>query len=587
MLFSAPEASAATRITPMTPSTTSASSSTTLRPRNRRRTNEDEITTATTPSSSSSHLRAPSPSKHPSRSTSPTPRSYPLSPARSERVMQRSRSSSRFLGVPGLLGPQVTPASFATGLWESSWSSLQGIAANLVGSDNSRVASPVRSSSRKTRLYESNSARTTSAPPAQWGPLGNGDKQLGSGTREDQRAQVQAKKRECLLMADGHIAPDASGRYKRRDSDERDRASVNPEDSEERDTLVYIHKVKPGDTLAGVIIKYNCQPNVFRKANRLWPNDSVQVRKCVVLPVDACGVKGRRVPESDLTLSSLEYSQTEEITRTPAATHAPWADLYRGSDDKETPLSSIPTSPSISTSLSNPDEPAWKHDSWVMIEGFPDAVEIARSSRKTLGYFPRRRRKSRTLFDVDTPSASFDLPRASRQSSSSHLFTKTHSSSGSNVANQLLGPGGVGTMGSNVRGPGPAQDGLNKLFAAHLPSLAPRSSLESINSHSSHSNGIENVGGAIEGWVRKLATKASTGLQPPTPGGRTGVGDLIELSEDAFELGSDSHDEEQSSGRVANTESGVGAWSAERERILQERFAPRGRVVDESSKRKR
>lgn len=386
-------------------------------------------------------------------------------------------------------------------------------------------------------------------------------------------------------MANGHVMPDSLGRYKRRGSDEADRVPEAPRENDDRDALVYVHKVKSGDTLAGIIIKYSCEPNIFRKANRLWPNDSIQVRNTVVLPVDACGVKGLKVVQPEGRLSSLEAGCAEEILPTPTATHAPWADFDETPEEKETPLSSIPTSPSISISLSNPEEPPWKHDSWVVIEGFPDAVEIARLSRRTLGYFPRGRRKSLTFSDVETPPASLDLPRASYQSSTSRPVTKSRSSSGSFMATQLLGPGGVGTMGTNVRSPGPAQDGLNKLFSAHLPDLAPRSSFESMNSHSSHGNGIENVGGAIEGWVRKIATKASTTLQPSTPGGPSDVGDPIELSEDAFGAW-DGLSERGRNKKSMQTVQSATELNSEQERTLQERFPPIGRVVGESSRKR-
>lgn len=443
------------------------------------------------------------------------------------------------------------------------------------------MSRPGRSPQRRRRPMEATHGRNTSAPPAQWGPSG-GERQVGLGTREGRRMLVQARKRETLLAASGHITPDGSGRYKRRDSDERNHTSAPPREQDDREALVYLHKVKPEDTLAGVMIKYGCQPNIFRKANRLWPNDSIQVRKTVVLPVDACGVKGRKILEPGNSSNSLGYGPTEEIMPTPTAFQSPWSDLHDSPRGKGTPLSSIPTSPSISISLSNPEEPPWKHDSWVMIDGFSDAVEIARLSHKTLGYFPRSRRKSLTFSDVGTPPASLDLPTRSYQSSPpGGQKSKSRSSSGSYLTHQLQGPGGVGTMGRDVRSPGPAQDGLNKLFAAHLPNLAPRKSSESVNSSSSYGNGgIENVGGAIEGWMRKLATKAANSVQPSTPGGRSGVGDLIELSEDAFEIGDDDHapdEDRRSIIRNANAELAVGAWSAEQELMLREHLPPRGR----------
>lgn len=139
-------------------------------------------------------------------------------------------------------------------------------------------------------------------------------------------------------------------------------------------------------------------------------------------------------------------------------------------------------------------------------------------------------------------------------------------------------------MGTNVRSPGPAQDGLNKMFAAHLPNLAPKESSESLRSSVSHGDGgIEKMGGAIEGWVRKIATKAQTSFQPPTPSGQSGAGDLIELSEDVFDLRVDGSERENEAEGRRNKITG---WTAkEQEQMLHERFPPRGRVFGESSGR--
>ena len=561
--------------------TASVSSSTTLRPRTRRQTYEDDGTPFTL-ATQSRWLDGPAVSSSSARVYSPIDLSQPR---RADNDAQGTRSGDHFLGAPGITDSPPNPSTFATALLQTSWSSLQGLASSLIGKDRSEASSPGHQPQRKRRPVEEVHGRNTSAPPAQWGPSG-GERRIGRGTQEDQRMLAHARKRETLL-ASGHITPDISGRYKRRDSEETNPTSASHGGQDDRDTLVYLHKVKPEDTLAGVMIKYSCQPNVFRKANRLWPNDSIQVRKTVVLPIDACGVKGRKI---QVPLEHSSDGHTEEIMPTPTAFQSPWGDLHDSPKEKGTPQSSMPTSPSISITLSNPEEPPWKHDSWVMIDGFPDAVEIVRLTHKTLAYFPRSRRKSLTFSDVDTPPASLDLPRGRYQSSPPRgQISMSRSSSGCYSTHQLQGPGGVGTMGRDVRMPGPAQDGLNKLFATHLPNLVPRRSFESTNSCSSYGNsGIENVGGAIEGWMRKLATKAANSIQQPTPGGRSGVGDLIELSEDAFEVGDDDHAEEEDSRSTigsANNGSGVGEWSAEQELLLRDHFPPRGRVFGESPRR--
>ena len=564
--------------------------------------------------------------------------------------MTPSRNTSGRFGVSGVLGSQQSTSYLAPGFWESSWASFQGFASTLIGSDNSAVSSPNRSPTRRKNLDFRSGSRNTSAPPAQWGPSGSGDKRLASGTQEERRALVQAKKREALLAANGHVAPDAIGRYKRRGSEEEARDTG---EEENREALVYLHQVKPQDTLAGVTIKYGCQPTVFRKANRLWPNDTIQIRRVVLMPVDACSVRGRKIPDppNDKTLPTNhdQDSSIDEIMITPTAMN-PHGKRYEEipiPPPTQTPLSSIPTSPSISFALTNPEEPPWKHDSWVEIDGFSEPVEIARLSRKALGFFPRSRRKSQSFSDLDTPSASLDLPRASFQSAggrgasprrqTSIKSSQSRSSSVSQFAKRLQGPGGVGTMNSNVRKPGPAQDGLNKMFASHLPNMAPKSSFESLQQavgmaqsqgHEASAaglgvgagpggGGIENIGGAIEGWMRKVATKASNSLQPSTASsssytseGGLRAGDLIELSEDAFEVGEDDDEDDARSSRTTAAAAAAAAaavapgggggesergranlitgWTAaQQEQMLHERFPPRGRVFADSSRRGR
>ncbi|KAL8744970.1 MAG: hypothetical protein Q9184_007932 [Pyrenodesmia sp. 2 TL-2023] len=523
-----------------------------------------------TPFTSYARNVSPIPSKHPSRTRSAIPdASTPSNPHRPADL-----NSNR--------GPQRTSSTSSAGFWESPWSSIQGLASQFLNnSDASDETITSRVPNRKRRPLAATHDRTTSAPPTQWGPSATVGKELGKGSKEDRLAQVQARKREGLLAANGHVLPDATGRFKRRDSDELQRGSIPPAESDDRDALVYLHRVKPQDTLAGVMIKYNCEPNVFRKANRLWPNDSIQIRKVVMLPVEACGVKGRKLPDTAPTPESLTGNPDEDFMPTPTANHAPWSSYPNNNNTQETPLS-IPSSPSISvTGPPEDSETPWKHDSWVEIDGFASAVEIARLPRRTLGFFPRSRRKSHSnsYSDIGSPPASsLDLPRPSLQSTSPRRGNKSRSSSNSHYPSLLLhGPGGVGTLGKDVRGPGPAPDGLNKLFAAHLPNVAPRDSFDSQRSDHSSAMGIENMGGAIEGWVRKMAGKAAKSVQSPRSMSR-----VREREGEAFEL-TDAGPEGE---RV-----GVGDGSAretdDQLRALEERFPPRGRVFGESPRKGR
>ena len=350
----------------------------------------------------------------------------------------------------------------------------------------------------------------------------------------------------------------------------------------DRDALVYIHKVKPGDTLAGVMIKYNCQPHVFKRVNRLWPNDSIQSRKIVVLPVDACSKRGRKITDAELSQPLGESPSTDTLVTPKASNFGFYEDA---SVNRGRPQMSIQTSPSLSATPSSLDNPAYIHESWVAIEGFAEAVEIARMSRRTLGYFPQSRRKSQSFSDWDSPEASLDISRDGSQSFRHGIKGRSRSSSTSYFA-KLQGPGGVGSMSTNVKNPGPANDGLNKLFPSLEQQVAPRVVAEPHANPPPPTHGLENIGGSIESWVRKLASRASTSLQPPTPRGHREPGDLIELSEDAFELRDSTQGDYPSlRGRLSN-HSDPGEHHKE-DSDFEEAFPERGRVFYDTSRQHR
>jgi hypothetical protein len=410
---------------------------------------------------------------------------------------------------------------------------------------------------------------------------------------------VRAMKRKDLLTANEHLVPDSVGRIKRRSSDERLSSSAPPGENEDRDALVYIHSVRPQDTLAGISIKFNCEAAILRKANRMWPNDSVQTKRTLVIPVDACGVKGRRVAgpnahqEEDLLMGDWGNSVDSASVASPSLPNG-----WSSSPQKEIDTSSVPSS---SHSTSDTETP-WKHDSWVLLSSDKEPIQIGRMPRRALGFFPPARRKSLAFSDASTPRASVDLPRSStstnshtdspiqsitrpRASSNLSAMSVVHGRHRSTSGFQLHGPGGVGTMGKNVRSPGPAQDGINKMFAQYLPSVEPPADQEyftpwapslldaDMGSRSQYGGDsgartplggpdvtLQEIGGAIEGWVRKVGGHASKLLsEPSTPGqgrrsavpvlGAVGgdLGDLIELRDDAFEIG----DGEEHRGRTS------------------------------------
>jgi hypothetical protein len=575
---------------PANASLSTSKSNSTLRPRTRRLISVEDDIYATEASDDAASRTG---SRLTSRNASPMPAPRPGNP----RLNAPPEPSSPFLRATGIQIPKspLNSAKF-TGLLGNSWSAIQDIAANVIGNEGTQTTPD---SARRRRPAHGRRTSVSAPPPKQWGPAGAGS-QVGAGTHEERETKVRAMKRKDLLSANEHLVPDSVGRIKRRNSDERMSASAPPGENEDRDALVYIHKVRPQDTLAGLSIKYNCDQAVLRKSNRMWPNDSVQTKKMIVLPVDACGVKGRpaqgpdSLPEEDLLLGgSGDASSNATVDADTNGLPNGWSTPRK--KDLET----------NSGNSSNADaEPPWKHDSWVLLSNDKQPTQIGRMPRRALGFFPPARRKSIAYSDASTPHPSVDLPRSSTSTSrvtsspgqparprasstlsSVSVHSRPRTTSGTGWG--LNGPGGVGTMGRNVRSPGPAQDGLNKKFAQYLPNMAPPPGQEYFTpwaaglldpeSGVSHQYGgsgavtpmngtgvdLQEIGGAIEGWMRKVGTQAQKMLtEPGTPGqgkrsavpvlGAVGgdLGDLIELRDDAFEVG----DDERDRGRARNDE---------------------------------
>lgn len=514
-----------------------------------------------------SRAASPIPSKHPSRSCSINP------PPR------RAGPSTTAQGDPVVTNTGNELALQLSGLWGKSWTNLQGLASNILGSDISGEMVKDKSSQRQRRPFEA--THRAQLQPA-WGPKASEASQPGAGSREERKAKVREQKRQDMLTGNGHLTVD-SARHKRRTSDEFESVSAPPSDVDDRDALVYIHRVTSYDTLAGISIKFNVQLAVLKKANRMF-TDNVQTRKTLVIPVDSCGVRGRPVTAS--TIEEEDCLLTDCVHNNDTLHNPTIADALMSPIERTSSISTIkpPTAPvsiAASSTPSSPrsrqtEEPLWRHDSWVRIDSHNTLVEIARLSRRDLGYFPRARRKSLSYSDLDTPSISLDLPRPvlsatdSSTNATSPGHRKRRSSSSNQWAQQMIGPGGVGTLaGKGVSAPGPAEDKLTKVLRKNIPNLVPSNVPredydDEDDSLRAAGAGIEALGGAIEGWARKLAKTAAKALEQPAPSrgarqqrqklglGSSG-GDLIELS-NAFEIGLDDEiedaEEEQMRGRA-------------------------------------
>ncbi|KIY00646.1 uncharacterized protein Z520_03309 [Fonsecaea multimorphosa CBS 102226] len=578
-----------------------------------------------------------------STSTSSTP---PLFPSRgvspNDAAVSRSKSTDRPPRHGRTTKPQAGPSSGISsptggnqGLWEP-WTSLQGFASTLLGGEvpgphKDKVGGPLK---KPLWMKQDNHYGSKTAVP-QWGPSLQHTTTLLQGTTEERQAMVQAKKREALLLASTSENRDRLGKFKRRDSDV-DSATAAPADQSE-DALVYMHKVEKGDTLAGVIIKYNCQPDLFRKVNRFWPNDNIQTRTHVLVPLEGSTVKGKKVdspylsrdlfdPESD-RLSAQNASNTIPKVIDALSINGVHDSPRTNPTISSSALTSEPLT--LITSLSEGVE--FKHDCWVMLPNFKEATEVLRVPRRALGYFPRARRKSNatlTASPPSTPKTSFDTLRhppthaaqlsaslnaspvrrpnfPSSRLSSSGRQRSSSATGGNPFAEALRGPGGVGTLRglrTEASRPGPADDPLNRKFNQYFPDFlpppgeiprtgfstrthtsrsTPRASSESVRSLRSNSNSsglTGDVGGAIEGWVRKMAGAAGKRERNAAV---DRMGDLIELETNS-EIYEDRHmqteAESDNGGEDITTPTATTTDSATEEALLNERFPVRGRV---------
>ena len=638
-----------------TAQTSSTTSSSTLRPRAKRLISglsEGDETDPQNFDSPPRRIQSPAPSPFDSRSASPIPAAHPQRSAGRLSGDGADRFAGNSWGRRSQVGRErreVTSPTSLGALWGNSWSTLQGLASDFLGNDLTDEPQNRKGGKSKQRRplgnHHTHNRVLSKSGPSEWGPAIAPTSHpitsdIGSGTREERENALRAQKRKDMLTRADSSYADALGKFKRRLSDDHESMSAPPAEDGDRAAMVYVHHVQKDDTLAGITIKYNCAAAVIRKANRMWPNDTVQSRQTIVLPVDSCGVKGKpcagpEVPSAIDLLESPDMFEAEEVP-TPKATQPPQNTILtngnavaannltsqRGRAPSLT-TSTTDTSRRASSSTADPGEPPYHHDSWVLLPGFPSPTEIARLSRRALGYFPPARRKSLNLTDLDTPSASLDLGRRTSDHTSTSpakpnpsdrppARSRRLSNAGTGYfPSYLLGPGGVGTMSTKVRHPGPAQDGLNALFAKHLPDVAPPKFQSELHpppetsmglyhddtgsgagtpsllpSHQGGSAagsglGLENFGGAIEGWVRKWtkgmmspgeyaafvaqqkqkqrgqAAKAA-GQKARVVGPRTsvgapgagvgGVGDLIEMT-DEFELGTDTEEEEEGRGR--------------------------------------
>lgn len=552
-------------------SCSSSSNNNSVRPRNRRLLstlesddavdqNSRSRSNASTPTRGYGLLSALSPANSRSNSPHPSTRSGP--------GLNRSTSSNNL-------------SNFFNDSLSQSWASVQGFASSLIAADNGpvqgrRSQSTTRAASQtRTRRRNGSSARKTidawgPAPPEETPSMND----LAAGSRAEREAALKAAKRARVLESHSGVngGLDVTGRHKRRNSDEAPR-----EDRPLEEYLVYVHKVQPSDTYAGLILRYQCREDAFRKANGLWSRDSVQMRKWLTIPVDACEIRGRPCDPP----SWHNDNKVDHLARTPRL-----EDEASGSQQHDD-FFSRPNGTSSEPKLIEEEEKPWAHVRWVKIDAFQQPVEIGRVARNAMGYFPPRRKKSiRTISTFSTPRQSFDLssnPPASAEGTTSRRTSslsfkpqfsasilsspgRAISEGGESLPAFMRRPGGVGSMGSNARAPGPDRDALTTWTKKHIPGLnidnLPSMSImgsetahfgfkpetgglvenhvaegRDVYSTTQQGSGLDRAAAAVETWLRGALTRNPSSNFGGLRGQSGADGDLIELADTGSEDG--------------------------------------------------
>ncbi|CAK7206537.1 hypothetical protein SEUCBS139899_009333 [Sporothrix eucalyptigena] len=512
----------------------------------------------------------------------------------SSAATETNKSTSSFTG--GLLSPTWAdrsdsrnrgPASPSTSSWVPNWASIQDFATTLISGGGS--SSNGSGSWERSRSVGGRPSQNTRKLPTAWGPAPP-DKSPSRPRIEDVAAgavaarEAELKARKTASVLESHLGVngglDVRGKYKRRNSDEnlRSNASESAAAAQEvEDCLAYIHRVQPTDTYFGIVLKYRCHEEAFRKANGLWSRDNIQIRKWVALPVDACEIKGRPCDDPSLFPQGIDLMASTPTPRSVPPAAAQSTNGVSNGDYFGIPKTSRAAGPaSVKSIADDVTEPPWTHVRWVRLDSSPNPVEIVRMSRNSFGYFPPRRKKSirGSISSVSTPRASLDISlsnaslpdrsitdspgRGSRRpsllgnrvalgaspmsSSPSRHLGRSNAPQADPRPEWMRRPGGVGSMSKSVRAPGPARDSLNKWTTKHLPGLNIETlpSMSVMGSETAHfgfgdetpgivessfedgrdvsivgqkDNGLDKAAASIETWLRGAFSK-----RPGTPG---------------------------------------------------------------------
>lgn len=411
--------------------------------------------------------------------------------------LPQARSSRQAWGVETSSGGDKST-------WSGSWSKIQNLASTMLGStadlggeeEEKRRRIRIAERRRRAGLDTLVGARTSGASPnAAEATSCIRSRADVVGGESDLRARGRRKiEHGDELKSRSKPTPSVSTKllHKRSTSPEtlllQNRASSSPPSTDRReDILAYVHKVRPTDTLEGVVIMYNIHPSALRRANRLWMEDSIQWRKELYLPVDECLTKGtpltkeeeeskntQEIPKSASSLAVVPESEGVSVSLLPGRRK----DTSELNDSISKTDGKLPSPEVTANGITRSEESPYHHHSFVIIPAI-GIVEIARLSRNKLSHFPPRGRGR----GLSAPSTTI--------------------SEDVGLLDPMVGPASLLKIGGKVSEAYTGVSGQQLKSGGDIPTFGQMFNQVARETR----GGVENMGSAVEGFVRKMVVK--------------------------------------------------------------------------------
>lgn len=86
-------------------------------------------------------------------------------------------------------------------------------------------------------------------------------------------------------------------------------------------TINYKHRLKQGETLQGISLKYGVPIELIKRANKLWSNDLAFVKDILIVPIDKTRLKDMNLEEQDVVDSEQINAKVDTSEQSNGGTY--------------------------------------------------------------------------------------------------------------------------------------------------------------------------------------------------------------------------------------------------------------------------